>query len=213
MKRGFTSRAVDLAHIPPEKLKKWAFIHDPLQGGNLLRRTFWAGKARYSPSFICRACQIFLVQYGVSWEQAEARRIARQIEAGDSPPGGTQNKDLKPSELPGFEQVETLLGQGSLLHFNQVQSFRFYREEDDVGEIRAQVELILKKWDEPQALLGIRFRGVVDVSFSGFAHISGLYIQSIRERGWEKLRYEVGDYEEGKIHLFCEDIVLFDGGR
>lgn len=80
MERGFTGRAVELTHIPPLKLKRWAFVHGPVQRRNWLRSNFWIGLARYSPSFICRSCQLYMVDYGISWTQREAKEIARQLE-------------------------------------------------------------------------------------------------------------------------------------
>jgi hypothetical protein len=80
MECGFTGRAVELTHIPPPKLKRWAFIHDPVQRQNWRWTAFWIGAARYSPSFICRDCQVYMVEYGISWTQKEAREIARQFE-------------------------------------------------------------------------------------------------------------------------------------
>src|SRR3954463_15615698 len=80
MERGFTGRAVELTHIPPPKLKRWAFLHDPVQRQSWIRTILSMGAARYSPSFICRACKVYMVEYGISWTQQEAKEIARHLQ-------------------------------------------------------------------------------------------------------------------------------------
>jgi hypothetical protein len=51
------------------------------------------------------------------------------------------------------------------------------------------------------------------VQFSGWGSIVGLYFQSIKNRGWEDARFEVGDYEFGGIHLYCYEIAVYDPER
>jgi hypothetical protein len=63
---------------------------------------------------------------------------------------------------------------------------------------------------EPHRKIGFRFRGVRDVQFSGWGSIVGLFFRSIKDRGWEDARFEVGDYEFGGIRLYCFEISLFN---
>ena len=49
-----------------------------------------------------------------------------------------------------------------------------------------------------------------EVQFSGWGTIIGLFFRSIKDRGWEDARFEVGDYEFGGIHLYCFEISLFN---
>jgi hypothetical protein len=120
-------------------------------------------------------------------------------------------QDIKISELEGYEQVAAIVAARSLFHFSGLHSFRYFgRREDELGDAWSDIELVMEELEPPRAKVGIRFHRVADVSFSGFAQIMGLYFQSIQERGWEKLRFEVGDYENGHIHLFCHEISLFD---
>lgn len=54
----------------------------------------------------------------------------------------------------------------------------------------------------------------IDVSswrFQGNGQVSGFYIKDMTARGYENAsKYEVGDYEEGKIEFYCSDIVVKD---
>jgi hypothetical protein len=126
----------------------------------------------------------------------------------------TNAQDIKISALEGFEQVAAIIAGHPLFHFSVVHSFRYFgRREDDLGDTWRDIELVMEEVEPPRAQIGIRFHRVADVSFSGFGQITGLYFQSIQERGWEKLRFEVGDYEAGQIHLFCHEITVFDPNR
>lgn len=123
----------------------------------------------------------------------------------------TNAQDIKVSELDGFEQVATIIASRPLFHFSRVHSFRYFgRREDELGDQWRDIELVMDEFDPPHAQVGFRFHRVADVSFSGFGQIMGLFFQSIQERGWERLRFEVGDYEDSHIHLFCHEIIVFD---
>jgi hypothetical protein len=120
-------------------------------------------------------------------------------------------KDIKMSELEGYDQIADVAAGRPLCHFSCVHSFRYFGcHEDELGDTWRDIELVIEERELPCAQVGIKFHRVADVEFSGFGHIAGLFFQSIQERGWERLRFEVGDYEEGHIHLFCHDITLFD---
>ncbi|MGV3755172.1 MAG: hypothetical protein ACO1QS_07295 [Verrucomicrobiota bacterium] len=126
----------------------------------------------------------------------------------------TNAQDIKVSEFEGFERVSGIIAGRPLFHFSRVHAFRYFaRREDELGDQWSDIELVMEEFDSPHAQIGIRFHRVADVSFSGFGQIMGLYFQRIQERGWEQLRFEVGDYEDGRIHLFCHEISVFDPGR
>ena len=118
--------------------------------------------------------------------------------------------DIRPPDLEGYAEVAHILGNQSLFHFSYVHSFFFLDREDLLGDTWRDIELILAELEQPRRKIGLRFHRVRDVTFSGFGQIMGLYAQNIEQRGWEKLRYEIGDYEDGRIHLFCHSVALYD---
>jgi hypothetical protein len=125
-----------------------------------------------------------------------------------------RSSDIEVSQLDGFEQVASIIADRPLYHFSVVHTFRFFRHREDyLGDPWSDIELVMEEFNPPRAQIGISFHRVADVTFSGFAQIMGLYFKSIKERGWERLRFEVGDYEEGKIHLFCHQVSFFDIGN
>src|SRR5688572_20108460 len=102
-----------------------------------------------------------------------------------------QAPDIPLSDLEGYPDVATILGGRALHHFSYVHSFLFAEREDALGDTWRDIELVLAELEPPRQKIGIRFHRVDGVAYSGFGQIMGLYVQSIEERGWEKLRYEV----------------------
>jgi hypothetical protein len=122
--------------------------------------------------------------------------------------------DIPLSEIPGYSEVADFAAGRPLYDFGGVVSF-FYNAEAERpdGSLCSFIELIMQEQDEPHRKIGFRFHDVRDVSFSEWGSIVGLYFQSIRDRGWEDVRFEVGDYEFGGIHLYCYGISVFDPER
>lgn len=117
--------------------------------------------------------------------------------------------DVPIEKIPGFGAVAPLFSNKKLYHFSFVRSFLFAEEEDELGDRWMCIRLVMEHDSLLKEMIGLLFERVSAVEFSGFGQIQGLCFQSVVERGWEKLRFEVGDYEEGKIHLYCHAIQFF----
>ena len=126
----------------------------------------------------------------------------------------TKVADIPLSEIPGYAEVASIVAGRPLHQFGDVVSF-FYRRETESphGGVWPTIELVTQEQVVPHRKLGFRFHGVRDAQFSGWGSIVGLYFQTIKDRGWENLRFEVGDYEQSCIHLFCYEISVFDPER
>jgi hypothetical protein len=120
----------------------------------------------------------------------------------------TNAQDIKISQFEGFEQLAAIIAGRPLSHFSRVRSFHYFGLGADF--LLNDIVLVIEELELPRAQIGIRFHGVADVSFSGFSQIMGLYFQNIQGRGWERVRFEIGDYEDSHIHLFCHEISVFD---
>ena len=116
--------------------------------------------------------------------------------------------DIPLSEITGYAEVADIVAGRPLHQFGGVVSF-FYRRQAG----HPSIELVMQEQVAPHRKIGFRFHRVRDVQFSGWGSIVGLYFQSIRDRGWEDARFEVGDYEQACIHLFCYDISVYDPER
>ena len=120
-----------------------------------------------------------------------------------------QASDIRFSDLEGYADIAQILNGRPLYQFSYVHSFFFAERVDILGDTWRDIYLVLAELEPPRHKIGVRFHRVGEIAYSGFGQIMGLYIQSIEERGREKLRYEVGDYEDGRIHLFCHSVTLY----
>ncbi len=79
LERGFTAKASGLSFVPLTKFKRFAFVDEDLNRRSWLRRLF-PSPARFSPSFICRSCQLYLVDYGTVLSRRQADEVARSLD-------------------------------------------------------------------------------------------------------------------------------------
>jgi len=122
--------------------------------------------------------------------------------------------DIPLSEISGYAEVADIVAGRPLHHFGGVVSFLYRRQaEHPNGGVWPTIELVMQEQVAPHRKIGFRFHGVRDLRYSGWGSIVGLYFQSIKDRGWEDARFEVGDYEQGEIHLFCYEISVYDPAR
>lgn len=62
------------------------------------------------------------------------------------------------------------------------------------------------------ARVAIRFEGVSNLNVKSFGpfpkQVVGFDITDVSDRGWERIRFAVEDYENGDISLNCEDVTI-----
>ena len=80
MEAGFAARSSTLSHIAPAKFESFAFVDEDLAKAGLRRLLPW--KAEYFRSYLCRACEFYLINYGTSLSGAQAGEIAQSLIAG-----------------------------------------------------------------------------------------------------------------------------------
>jgi hypothetical protein len=64
---------------------------------------------------------------------------------------------------------------------------------------------------DPTILAELEFRGVSNIKcqLGGVeAFISGFDVRYIKDRGWEKIRWEAIDYEEGQVRWYSEEFEI-----
>ena len=83
MKPGFTVKTNGLSFIRPDKFEKFVFGDEDLQEVGLAK-LLPVRTARYSLSFLCRACRIYVVEYGTSMSRPAAEAAAREMGKEDS---------------------------------------------------------------------------------------------------------------------------------
>ena len=85
LERGFAVKSAPLSYARPDKFKKFAFVDEDLQRVGLLAKVF-ASPARYCPSFLCRACLLYIVNYGTTLSRRDANEAASRLETQMSHP-------------------------------------------------------------------------------------------------------------------------------
>ena len=85
--KGFCHRATGLSFVAAGKLKSFVSVDEDLGKAGLVRKLL-PSKAEYFTSFLCRACSLYVVDYGKSLSSAEAKALAKSISnlAPSSPP-------------------------------------------------------------------------------------------------------------------------------
>lgn len=76
--KGFCHKANGLSFVSVEKLKRVLSIDEDLANVGLLRK-FLPSKAEYYASFLCRKCNLYVVDYGTSLSSVEAKALAHWL--------------------------------------------------------------------------------------------------------------------------------------
>jgi hypothetical protein len=76
---GFAVKSASLSFPRPDKFKKFAFADEDLQRVGFLAKVF-PSRARYCPSFLCRSCRVYIVDYGTTLSRRDANEAARRLE-------------------------------------------------------------------------------------------------------------------------------------
>ena len=100
----------------------------------------------------------------------------------------------------------------------------YYQAQQTGNPAELQLECILERRDTAKQgwpsqsnrrfKADFRFTGVTDLSIKEFGcgdtQIMGFDVVDLSERGWEGVRYEVQDYENGRIHFLCANIEVIN---
>jgi len=79
LERGFAVKSVSLSFVQPDKFRKFMFMDEDLQRVGFLAKIL-PSRARYCPSFLCRSCHLYLVDYGTTLSRGRANDAARRLE-------------------------------------------------------------------------------------------------------------------------------------
>jgi hypothetical protein len=111
--------------------------------------------------------------------------------------------------IKGLEAAEKILGPLKFFHFRRVRELRFLEQP---GASESQLDLFVESQDRsPNFLLNLRFRGVqnLKLTFGGqLTQIIGFDISDISQRQWDRLNWEVTDFENGRIHFYCREVEI-----
>jgi len=78
MQRGFSARAIGLSFVATAKFKKFAFVDEDLVRAGY--RKILPSKAQYYQSHLCRACQLYIVDYSILYSRKEAEQLIKSYQ-------------------------------------------------------------------------------------------------------------------------------------
>jgi hypothetical protein len=71
---------VRLSFVAPEKLERFISIDEDLARSGL--RKLFPSKAEYFRSYLCRSCELYLIDYSATIDHAQAKQMARSMTGG-----------------------------------------------------------------------------------------------------------------------------------
>jgi hypothetical protein len=77
LEAGFANRASPLSFITPEKFERFAFLDEDLAKSGL--RNLLPSKAEYFRSYLCRSCELYLIDFGTALDRVEAEQVAQSL--------------------------------------------------------------------------------------------------------------------------------------
>jgi hypothetical protein len=74
---GFAHRAICLSFVAPEKLAQFVSLDEDLAKSGL--RKLLPSQAEYFRSFLCRGCELYLIDFGTVLGHTQAKELARTL--------------------------------------------------------------------------------------------------------------------------------------
>ena len=77
LQAGFANKAVGLSFVAPEKLERFLSVDEDLAEAGPAK--FLPSKAEYFRSYLCRACELYVVDYSVTLDRSRAKQVAETL--------------------------------------------------------------------------------------------------------------------------------------
>jgi hypothetical protein len=74
---GFAAKNIGLSFVTPEKFEHFAFLDEDLAKSGLRKLLPW--KAEYFRSYLCRSCELCLIDFGATLDRGQAEQIVRSM--------------------------------------------------------------------------------------------------------------------------------------
>ena len=123
------------------------------------------------------------------------------------------------TDVRNKELVAGMLGRWHASDLAFIESFN-YTSEGESTRSRLDIVALFQRRDKANersrttetARVAIRFEGVSNLKFKsvgpGPKQVAGFDIIDVSDRGWERIRFVVEDYEHDDISLNCEDVAI-----
>ena len=77
LQAGFAHRAIGLSFVAPEKLEQFVSLDEDLAQSGL--RKLLPSRAEYFRSYLCRGCELYLIDFSTIFGHAQAKELARSL--------------------------------------------------------------------------------------------------------------------------------------
>ncbi len=77
LEAGFAAQAIGLSFGAPENFERFAFLDEDLAKSGL--RKLLPSKAEYFRSYLCRSCELYLIDFGTTLDRRQAEQVARSL--------------------------------------------------------------------------------------------------------------------------------------
>ena len=111
------------------------------------------------------------------------------------------------ADIPGSDAAREVLGEFSITEFRRIRELHF--SDSGLGdEYEPMLEMVVESEDRsPNCRMRIHFEGIRGLSLEEFGggqtRITGLAIDDISDRGWERIYWEVIDFEDGMLKFYA----------
>ena len=77
LESGFACKAIGLSFVAPDKFERFAFLDEDLAKSGL--RKLLPSKVEYFRSYLCRSCELYLIDFGTTLDRGQAEQVARSL--------------------------------------------------------------------------------------------------------------------------------------
>lgn len=77
LQAGFAHRAIGLSFVAPEKLQQFVSLDEDLAKSGL--RKLLPSQAEYYRSYLCRDCELYLIDFSTVLSHAQTKTLARSL--------------------------------------------------------------------------------------------------------------------------------------
>ncbi len=77
LQAGFAHRAIGMSFVAPEKLEQFVSLDEDLAKSGL--RKLLPSPAEYYRSYLCRGCELYLIDFGTILSHSQAKELARLL--------------------------------------------------------------------------------------------------------------------------------------
>ena len=77
LQAGFAHRTIGLSFVGPEKLEQFVSLDEDLAQAGL--RKLLPSRAEYFRSYLCRGCELYVIDFSMVFGHAQAKELARSL--------------------------------------------------------------------------------------------------------------------------------------